>query len=114
MNTQERTGTVGFAGLGQMGGPMAENVIKKGYSLVVYDIDREKLDHFVALGAKAASNPAEVARRASTVVSMVDTTAQAEEVIVGTGGLVEAAEAGDVIVRKTDASSRLARKTHSQ
>ena len=98
MNTQERTGTVGFVGLGQMGGPMAENVIKKGHSLIVYDIDRDKLDHFVALGARAASNPAEVARCASTIVSMVDTTEQAEEVIVGAGGLIETAEAGGVVV----------------
>ena len=87
MNTQNRKRTVGFVGLGQMGGPMAENVMKKEHPLVAYDIDRDKLDHFVALGAGAASNPADVARRASTVISMVDTTAQAEQVILGGGGL---------------------------
>lgn len=98
MSSKTREKTVGFVGLGQMGGPMAENVMKKGHPLVAYDVDRDKLDHFVALGAGAGSNPADVARRASTVISMVDTTAQAEEVILGKGGLIETAQASDVII----------------
>ncbi len=98
MNSRPREQTVGFVGLGQMGGPMAENVLKKGHPLVAYDIDRRKVERFVALGAQAASGPADVARRARTVISMVDTTSQAEDVIVGPGGFIETAQRGDVIV----------------
>ena len=98
MINKPRESTVGFVGLGMMGGPMAENILKAGYPLVLYDIDKRKIEHFVGLGAQGASGPADVARRASVVVSMVDTTAQAEEVIVGPGGFIDTAQSGDVIV----------------
>ncbi|WP_233853753.1 NAD(P)-dependent oxidoreductase [Paraburkholderia sp. HD33-4] len=93
-----REATVGFVGLGMMGGPMAENIIKAGHSLVVCDVDPRKLDRFVALGARPAQSPADVARQASVVVSMVDTTAQAEQVITGSEGCAASAQTGDVIV----------------
>lgn len=98
MANASRESTVGFIGLGMMGAPMAANIVRKGLPLVVYDIARKRVEEAMALGAQAASGPAEVARRASVVVSMVDTTAQAEEVIVGPGGLIEAAQRDDVVV----------------
>jgi 3-hydroxyisobutyrate dehydrogenase len=98
MSGDDRRSTAGFVGLGQMGGPMVENILKKGHRLVVYDIDMAKVEHAVGLGAQAATSPADVARRACTLISMVDTTSQAEEVIVGNGGFIEAAQCGDVVV----------------
>ncbi|WP_175839306.1 NAD(P)-dependent oxidoreductase [Burkholderia anthina] len=98
MNSQSRGNTVGFVGLGMMGGPMAENILKKGHKLVVYDIDKQKVDRLVALGAQPADGPADVSRQARIVISMVDTTAQAEEVIIGSGGFIAAAQAGDVVI----------------
>jgi 3-hydroxyisobutyrate dehydrogenase len=98
MSKQSRDTTVGFVGLGMMGGPMAENILKKGHPLVVYDIDRKKVEQFVEMGAIAATGPADMARQAKVMISMVDTTAQAEEVIVGPNGFIENAQAGDVIV----------------
>ena len=98
MTTEDRKTAVGFVGLGQMGGPMTENLLKKGHKVVVHDIDRAKVDRFVGLGAQAGTGPADLARRASTVISMVDTTAQAEEVIAGPGGFIDTARAGDVVI----------------
>ncbi|QDL38689.1 NAD(P)-dependent oxidoreductase [Rhodoferax sediminis] len=98
MSSNLREKTVGFVGLGMMGDPMAENILKKGLALVVYDIDKRKVEHFVGLGAQAGTGPADVARGACTVISMVDTTAQAEEVIVGSGGFIDTAQPGDVII----------------
>jgi len=89
-----RDKTVGFVGLGMMGAPMAENILKAGHPLVVYDIDQRKNEHIAALGAQIASGPADVALRARTVVSMVDTTAQPEESIVGPGCCVDTWQAG--------------------
>ena len=83
--------------LGTMGGPMARNILKAGHSLVVYDLDAKKNAQFAALGAQAADGPADVARRAGILISMVDTSAQAQAVIVGPGGFIDAARAGDVI-----------------
>jgi 3-hydroxyisobutyrate dehydrogenase-like beta-hydroxyacid dehydrogenase len=93
-----REATVGFIGLGMMGGPMAENIIKAEHSLVVYDIDPRKVERFVSLGARPAQSPSDVARQASVVISMVDTTAQAEEIITGSEGCVTSTQTGDVIV----------------
>lgn len=98
MNDELRNGTIGFIGLGMMGQPMAANLLKKGHRLVAFDIAAAKLDSVVALGAKAATGPADVARQASVVISMVDTTAQSEEVIVGPEGVIGKAQPGDVVV----------------
>lgn len=98
MNSTRRSDTVGFIGLGMMGGPMAANILKAGYALAAYDIDKQKLDHIVGLGGEGATSLADVAQKASIVVAMVDTTGQAEDVIVGSGGLIESGEPGDVII----------------
>ncbi|CAN7142176.1 NAD(P)-dependent oxidoreductase [Variovorax sp. LjRoot84] len=98
MSKQAREQTVAFVGLGMMGGPMAENLLKKGHPLVVYDIDKAKVRRFVELGALAARGPADAARQAGIVISMVDTTAQAEEVIAGPDGFIQTAQSGDVVI----------------
>lgn len=98
MSQTDRAKTVAFVGLGQMGGPMAENLLKKGHPVAVYDIDPRKVERFVTLGAQAATSPADAARQAAIQISMVDTTAQAEEVIAGPGGFADAAQPGDVII----------------
>ena len=94
----DRQGMVGFVGLGAMGAPMARNLMRNGHRLVVHDVVPAKNETFRALGAEVASGPAEVARRAHVTISMVDTTAQGEEVIVGPDGFIAGAEPGDVVV----------------
>lgn len=113
MSKQLRDDTVGFIGLGAMGQPMATNIIKKGHRLVAYDIASGLLDHIVKLGATAATGPADIARHASVMISMVDTTAQAKEVIVGEGGLIENAQAGDVIVSMSTIDPVALREMHA-
>jgi 3-hydroxyisobutyrate dehydrogenase-like beta-hydroxyacid dehydrogenase len=98
MSQQARENTVAFVGLGQMGGPMADNLLKKGHAVVVYDVDARKVARFVEAGARAATGPADAARQASVLISMVDTTAQAEEVIAGPDGFIQTAQAGDVVI----------------
>jgi 3-hydroxyisobutyrate dehydrogenase-like beta-hydroxyacid dehydrogenase len=100
MSPQEsaRDKTVGIVGVGVMGGGMAANLLKGGWPLVVYDLDQAKVQHFVSLGARAALGPADVAREASILISMVETTAQSEEVIMGENGFQATAEPGDVIL----------------
>ena len=53
-------GKVGFIGLGNMGGPMALNLAKAGFSLVVHDIDPKKLDPLAAEGAAVETSPAQI------------------------------------------------------
>jgi 3-hydroxyisobutyrate dehydrogenase len=63
--------TIGFVGLGNMGGHMANNLLKHGYPLVVFDLNATAVANAVAKGAKKASSPAEVAEHASTIVTML-------------------------------------------
>jgi 3-hydroxyisobutyrate dehydrogenase len=112
MNKQVREKTVAFIGLGMMGGPMAENLLKKGHPLVVYDIDERKVRHFVELGAQAATGPADAARQAGILISMVDTTAQAEEVIAGPEGFIQSVQSGDVILSMSTIDLMALRRLH--
>ena len=63
--------TVGMIGLGAMGLPMALNFISAGYSVVAYDLSAQAVARVVAKGAIEAGTPAEVAAKASIVVTMV-------------------------------------------
>ena len=112
MNKQAREKTVAFIGLGMMGGPMAENLLKKGHPLVVYDIDERKVRQFVDLGAQAATGPADAARQASILISMVDTTAQAEDVIAGPDGFIQSVQSGDVILSMSTIDLMALRRLH--
>jgi 3-hydroxyisobutyrate dehydrogenase-like beta-hydroxyacid dehydrogenase len=98
MEKDSREASVGFVGLGDMGGPMTANLLKARRAVVVYDLQEAKVKQAVELGAQAATRPSDVARRASIMISMVDTTAQAEEVIVGPGGFIDSAQPGDLVI----------------
>lgn len=96
--TLDRSKTLGIVGVGVMGGGIAANLLKGGADLVVYDANPARVQHFTSLGAYAASSAADVAKQASTLISMVETTAQSEEVIMGPNGFLPEAQAGDVIL----------------
>ena len=90
-------GKVGFIGLGAMGGPMAQNLVTHGFSLVVHDIDGAKVERLRARGAAAADSAADVAAVTERTICMVETTAQAEAVIAGERGIVQRARPGHVV-----------------
>ena len=98
MSVNDRATCIGFVGLGSMGGPMAANLIKAGHQLVVFDIAPAAVERLTKLGAKAAASAADVAQQASRLISMVDTTEQATEVIVGPHGFIERVEPGDLVI----------------
>lgn len=81
--------TVGFIGLGQMGSPMAANLIKGGHSLRVFDVNKDAVSRMVELGATAASSPAEAATDAEFVITMLPNGALVREVLFGDGGVTE-------------------------
>jgi 3-hydroxyisobutyrate dehydrogenase len=89
--------TVGFIGLGAMGGPMALNLIKHGFLLVVHDLDAAKAERLRNKGAAVAESAAAVAAAVSRTICMVETTAQAETVIAGEHGIVQRARPGHIV-----------------
>jgi 3-hydroxyisobutyrate dehydrogenase len=101
---------VGFIGLGAMGGPMARNLMKHGFSLVVHDIDATRVAPLRAAGADVADSAAAVAAAARRVICMVETTAQAEMVIAGERGIASRAGAGHVVVCMSTIDPLVARR----
>ena len=91
-------GKVGFIGLGAMGGPMALNLLKAGFQLVVHDIDGKKLEPALAQGAESAPSAQAVAAAAERTISIVETTAQAESVIAGERGIIQSARPGHIVI----------------
>lgn len=79
-----------------MGRPMSKHLLKGGYLLVVYDILKEPVKELVSLGAKEAGSPAEVAKAAKLLITMLPSSPQVEEVALGPRGLVEGIQAGTI------------------
>src|SRR5262245_7553575 len=90
--------TVGFIGLGLMGRPMAKNILKKGYPLVVHSRSQGPVDDLVAAGAKRASSPADVARQATRIITMVPDSPEVELVLDGPDGVFSAVQKGSIII----------------
>jgi 2-hydroxy-3-oxopropionate reductase len=90
--------TVGFIGLGLMGRPMAKNILKKGYSLVVNSRSQGPVDDLVAAGAERAPSPADVARRATRIITMVPDSPDVEQVLEGPNGVFSAIQPGTIII----------------
>jgi 3-hydroxyisobutyrate dehydrogenase len=91
-------GKTGFVGLGNMGAPMARNLLKGGYQLVVHDIDARKVQALSASGAEVDATPAAIARSTTRSICLVETTAQAESVILGADGFIQGAAPGHVVL----------------
>jgi 2-hydroxy-3-oxopropionate reductase len=87
----------GFIGLGSMGKPLAMNVLKGGFDLMVYDLRKEPLKEFAAAGAKIGRSAREVGAHAGVIEVTVVDDAQAEAVILGEEGVLDGANAGSVI-----------------
>jgi len=77
---------------------MALNLVKHGFSLVVHDIDKTKVDPLRARGAAVADSPERVAAATERTICMVETAAQAESVIAGERGIVQGATRGHVVI----------------
>jgi 3-hydroxyisobutyrate dehydrogenase len=105
---------VGFIGLGNMGGPMAQNLARAGFPLVVHDIDPAKVEPLRSQGAKIAGSAQEVAGDARRVICMVETTSQAESVISGPRGVAKGARRGDIVVCMSTIDPLVARRLHDE
>ena len=92
---------VGFIGLGNMGFPMARRLIQENHDVIAFDTRSAALERVVALGARAASSPKDVANRAETVMASLPSPAASIEVATGDAGVIE----GSRIKRYVDLST---------
>jgi len=95
---------VGFIGLGKMGRRMARHLLAAGFPLTVHNRSRAAVDELVAAGARAATNPAEVARASEIILTCLTNTQSIEDVYFETHGLIGATRPGQILVDHSTAS----------
>lgn len=101
---------VAFLGLGTMGAPMAANVLKRGHRLAVWNRTRPRAEPLAARGARLASSPADAARGAEVVVTMLANPAAVRTVLAGPGGVLEGLEPGAVVADMSTVDPATARE----
>ncbi|MBN2347870.1 MAG: 2-hydroxy-3-oxopropionate reductase [Bacteroidales bacterium] len=89
---------IGFIGLGIMGKPMAKNLLKAGYSLVVYDIFENPVKELVAAGAKKAASSRDVASQTEIIITMLPNSPEVKEAVLGEGGVIFGVRPGSILV----------------
>jgi 3-hydroxyisobutyrate dehydrogenase-like beta-hydroxyacid dehydrogenase len=109
--------TIGFIGLGLMGKPMAQNLLRAGFPLVVWNRTQSKADDLVRAGAKLAANPREAAAQADILLTIVSDPPALEEVLFGSSGAnagaVEALRKGTILIDSSTVSPDTARRVAS-
>ena len=88
---------VAFIGLGAMGGPMALNIIKKGTSVSVFDIEKEKMEPHIKIGGTPGKSIEDTVEDAEIIVTMLPSTENVKLVITGQDGVLSFAKRNTVI-----------------
>ena len=104
---------VGFIGLGVMGSRMAQTLLRAGYALDVFDIDRGKIAALAAAGATAADSPRDVTQRSGLVFSSLPWPASVRSVYLGADGVLEAAQPGTILVDTSTVDPETTRAVHA-
>ncbi|HHW49825.1 MAG TPA: 2-hydroxy-3-oxopropionate reductase [Clostridiaceae bacterium] len=89
---------IGFVGLGIMGKPMAKNLLKAGYSLVVYDVRKEPVEELAQCGAVPANNGKEVAEASDVIITMLPNSPDVKAAVLGENGILSGMRPGSILI----------------
>ncbi|MGE4284920.1 MAG: 2-hydroxy-3-oxopropionate reductase [Clostridia bacterium] len=89
---------IGFIGLGIMGKPMAKNLLKAGYSLIVFDLNTAAVGEVVAAGAEKGESIKDVAAKSEVIITMLPNSPHVKQVVLGKDGVLEGAKEGTILV----------------
>ncbi len=89
---------IGFIGLGIMGKPMARNLLKAGYPLVVYDINTDAVKELIKDGAREGKSSGDVASQSDVIITMLPNSPDVKEVVLGENGIIYGVKPGSVFV----------------
>ena len=92
------TKTIAFIGLGTMGGPMARNILRGGFAVRGFDIASGAVEALTSAGGTAGSSPADAARGADVVVTMLPNGPHVEEAVFGPDGIAETIAPGTLYI----------------
>jgi 2-hydroxy-3-oxopropionate reductase len=101
---------IGFIGLGIMGRPMARNLLKAGYALVVHSRSRGPVDEIAGAGAKVGRSPRDVAGQSDVLITMLPNSPDVEQVVLGRDGVIEGARPGMVLLDMSTISPLVSQK----
>jgi len=104
---------IGFIGLGNMGGPMASNLMKAGHTLVVHDVRPQAAAPHLERGAKWAASPRDVARESELILTSLPGPPEVEAVALGAEGIIHGANPGSIYADLSTGSPTLMRKLHA-
>jgi len=107
------TPTVGFIGLGLMGNPMAHNLLKAGFPLVVWNRTQARAQDLVKAGARLGASPRDTGALSDVLITIVSDPPAIEEVLLGKNGALEGLRRGTVLIDSSTISPELARRTAS-
>lgn len=105
---------VGFIGLGVMGKPMAKNLIKAGYELVVMDLNQSAVDELVQSGAETAKSYIDIAKQCKVIILMLPNSPEVRQVVLGEGGLIEGVEKGTTIIDMSSIAPMTSREVYEK
>jgi 2-hydroxy-3-oxopropionate reductase len=89
---------VGFIGLGIMGKPMARNLLKAGFHLVVFSRGKRSVEELIQEKAVGAESPKEVAEHSEVIITMLPDSPEVQEVILGKDGVIQGIKPGSVVI----------------
>ena len=101
---------IGFIGLGLMGKPMARNLMKSGFDLIVHNRSRAAVDQLVSEGADPADSPKEAAAAADVIITMLPEDSHVTEVVTAADGVTESIRPDSVLVDMSTISPTTTRK----
>ncbi len=105
---------IGFLGLGNMGGPMARNLLKAGHQLTVFDLSAAAVSGLVEAGAKEATSPAAVAQAdVDVIITMLPAAPHVKQVYLGEDGLLAHVSAGVLLIDSSTIDPLSAREVAS-
>ncbi len=101
---------IGFIGLGIMGKPMARNLMKAGYSLIVHNRSRPAVEELAKEGARATGNPQQLTAQSEVVITMLPDSPEVDQVFAGDQGVFAGAKQGTLLIDMSSISPVVARR----
>lgn len=105
---------IGFIGTGVMGNSMALNILKSEYSLIAYNRTKLRAENLIEKGAKWKNTPADIAKEADIVISMVGYPKDVEKIYLGDDGIINNIKKGGIVVDMTTSKPSLAKKIYEE
>ena len=105
---------IGFIGLGIMGKPMARNLLKAGYELVVHDMNRSPVQELVEIGAEEEFSSKGVAEKTEIIITMLPNSPDVKKVVLGKDGVLEGAKKGTILIDMSSIAPLVAREVAAE